>query len=904
MRYRNGIIFTVVAVALATSTSHCLADWLNDLIKTEGAILGSLGAVQDIRTATEAAQYANNIAKYGTAVVHVEPLIPRQLLTYGGRTLSGIGALVGANQRRQEYNLSWGAALRDQGIISGSSMLVTGGSSLIMSSVVMPCVASGACAAPPVALGVATVAVTAWAATKTGQAVESAISWEREYEQLLASQQRVDELRARLADQKIQKLRAQRNTPDWQAQRNVQAALQKKNTAPVVGQPKSTTPVQSQPRSSVRSVQPYVYTRPAGTSSPIGRPVLIGSAVPIGTSVPLGTSVAAGGRSPGGVSLSRAAAMRMALDIDLEGVSFSDGQLVLAGRTNDRKVIDAGLFLTALRAACEQGDPFFSLDADDGKAWIEEGNRASQELWDRISNGFSSRRAGPAIQAISARRDYPQLWDTISRKYPNLKTRLVFYPEWLRETRFGEILYVADVLLKELAGGVPALPSSRSLRAATVDGYVSADARRLMRLLRNQSVDTRSLRLWFDFLPQTEEGNRNIPTTASGQRKLAADGNILDLSSVQPKMFVRIHDLATRQDLPGHDPDLDALSEDINARTDRYASAYDELRALTDVFRAYVSAVKVVQQASHICKSITLSAMPLLPSEKPSNALPEYHPSELFLTVAVRPGNQYSLAQVSSTNGGVSVRGKSFVAQELAVGTQTDLTRDMRRELATGVRSPSWRGSSGRQFVALRIDSFDQADVLLPSPDKTASIEEVFLLSEYGPAIDRQAAQAALPYAQMARNAYTEESNDIDGITRRVSDWKTVLARAGYSAGQIKLVEATGFFAAIYVNERTGAVTIAYRGGLPESDIDSSAIARLGNMDIQYKAAADLAWVLKTASPTNSLALTGYGTGGLLAAFAGEQSGINPVVTFNAPPPLFTRSSNPGWFNVGWVNRQ
>jgi hypothetical protein len=268
----------------------------------------------------------------------------------------------------------------------------------------------------------------------------------------------------------------------------------------------------------------------------------------------------------------------------------------------------------------------------------------------------------------------------------------------------------------------------------------------------------------------------------------------------------------------------------------------------------------------------------------------------------MRPGNQYSLVQVSSTNGGVSVRGRSFLAQALAVGMQTAITRDMKQELAGGVRSPTWKGSSGRQFIALTVDAFDPLDIDLV-PNKSATIEEASLAFDYGPPINRQVAKTALPYALMARDAFREDWNHIDGETRRVLDWKIVLAKAGYSEGQIELVKRSGFFAAIYVNERTGAMTIAYRGASPADKLGVGTIARLGNLDIQYKAAADFAWIIKQVSPANSVSLTGYGLGGELAVFAGEQSGIAQLITFNATTPRFTKSSNPDWTNIGWVER-
>jgi hypothetical protein len=76
---------------------------------------------------------------------------------------------------------------------------------------------------------------------------------------------------------------------------------------------------------------------------------------------------------PGGISLSLAAAMRMPLNLDLDGMYFENGNIVLTGNRKSDNQIDAALFLTALRASCEPGDPYFSLDADDGAVWLAEG---------------------------------------------------------------------------------------------------------------------------------------------------------------------------------------------------------------------------------------------------------------------------------------------------------------------------------------------------------------------------------------------------------------------------------------------------------------------------------------------------------------------------------------------------
>ena len=41
-------------------------------------------------------------------------------------------------------------------------------------------------------------------------------------------------------------------------------------------------------------------------------------------------------------------------------------------------------FVNGITAACETGDPYFSLDPDDGSAWLDEGHKAFGRLWERV----------------------------------------------------------------------------------------------------------------------------------------------------------------------------------------------------------------------------------------------------------------------------------------------------------------------------------------------------------------------------------------------------------------------------------------------------------------------------------------------------------------------------------------
>lgn len=291
--------------------------------------------------------------------------------------------------------------------------------------------------------------------------------------------------------------------------------------------------------------------------------------------------------------MSRAAAAAISLNIELDAVHYRSGKIVLSGHSAKHSV-DAALFLTALRAGCEQQDPYFSLDPDNGALWNQQGHEALDDLWSRIKVDFGPdlsirRNDKPSstleIRTISATRDYAQIWREIAPRHPNLRSKLVFHPEWLRDTRFGEILYKADVLLKELSSGIPVLAPGR-LRAASVSGYLAADTERAAKGLLTNPADQREplrrwrgSRLWFDIAPapaSTLSVTGDAPPQSHGDPQLTSllktrglirtqsdtkpraativrDKDIVDLSFVSPRMFVRIHDHSTGQDLSDND---------------------------------------------------------------------------------------------------------------------------------------------------------------------------------------------------------------------------------------------------------------------------------------------------------------------------------------------------------------
>ena len=250
------------------------------------------------------------------------------------------------------------------------------------------------------------------------------------------------------------------------------------------------------------------------------------------------------------------------------------------------------------------------------------------------------------------------------------------------------------------------------VRASKIDKYVSASARSAAEGLLSAyergagaaKPIWRGYRLWFDltsFQPRTTRpylapakiapvefavdaakkrrdselhsilAARNLlPEYASSANRtlIAAEGNALDLSGVFPLMFVRRHDPATNSDRPGSDPVLNSLSADVNQRTATYASAYKELLALTEVFRAYVAAVHITRRDASVCAD--LRSQPLLAGEKVAHQLPPYHPTELFITFA---GYEFSAGKyrkllsnrANSLNGGVAICARPYLEDSL-----------------------------------------------------------------------------------------------------------------------------------------------------------------------------------------------------------------------------------------------
>jgi hypothetical protein len=448
---------------------------------------------------------------------------------------------------------------------------------------------------------------------------------------------------------------------------------------------------------------------------------------------------------PGGISLTRAAAERMPLNFSIEGSFVKDGRIVLSGHKDTEGSIDAALFLTALRATCEGRDPYFSLDPDDTATWLLETKNAGQELFAHIKKDTAwsmQRRATrntPSVlkfRTLSASQNYPAFWSSMLSKYPNLRSRLVFGPEWLRQTRFGEILYKADVLLKELAGGVPAL-GTNSLRATKIDGYVSATqitaAKGLLSKYHNLNGQDTALaggRIWYD-LTETSGGpaptnaivpiydselytllrtRRLLPSTSANSSirvSLSRKDGLLDISQVYPRMYVRIRDPVTLRDGTGSFPGVDELVAEANAAPQKYAVAYREYQALVEVFRAYVAAVHARTMEPRLCSKLPKE---LMDAEKISIPMPAYHSTDFALTVAWYEYSEGRFRRAIGMTGGLYQGGVSVGATALfnQAGTSTSDTpilRELKLEASKTSHESVWVGAENRRYISFTLDS-------------------------------------------------------------------------------------------------------------------------------------------------------------------------------------------------------
>ena len=164
--------------------------------------------------------------------------------------------------------------------------------------------------------------------------------------------------------------------------------------------------------------------------------------------------------------------------------------------------------------------------------------------------------------------------------------------------------------------------------------------------------------------------------------------------------------------------------------------------------------------------------------------------------------------------------------------------------------------------------------------------------------IDNKTASSVLPYAYISQDVYGS-SRTVAGWSR-IAEWTTIFSRGGL-AGQIDTATAAGFYAALYRNNATGELTIAYRGSETtwndwETNIESRSRDGTSSVPFCRRSRHPRQNAISESSFDNcNRALFGW----RLATYASQQSPgvITKVVTFNSARPPIVSSTTSGRIN-------
>jgi hypothetical protein len=161
----------------------------------------------------------------------------------------------------------------------------------------------------------------------------------------------------------------------------------------------------------------------------------------------------------------------------------------------------------------------------------------------------------------------------------------------------------------------------------------------------------------------------------------------------------------------------------------------------------------------------------------------------------------------------------------------------------------------------------------------------------------------------LSRDVYSNVGGDTGTATqwKRVANWDEFLRQNGVRQSNIDSIRTSGFFAAIYKNQKTGEVTVAFRGtqcpgnGCIKDSIADYDAAK-GILTTQYKAASDLTSMVKNKLGSN-VTLTGHSLGGALASYAGLNNKVSSVVTFNAARNPLSQGSKQNTSQLNFFTR-
>lgn len=170
--------------------------------------------------------------------------------------------------------------------------------------------------------------------------------------------------------------------------------------------------------------------------------------------------------------------------------------------------------------------------------------------------------------------------------------------------------------------------------------------------------------------------------------------------------------------------------------------------------------------------------------------------------------------------------------------------------------------------------------------------------------IPQELVREVLTYALISKDVYEDErdpSVEFPPGVRRTGDWESLMRLAGVDEGQIGTWRRAGFYAALYRDDNTGEIILAFRGSdqFVRDILVGSIPARIGVHPLQYQAAMRLAVVI-TALYGRVPNLTGHSLGGALASYVAanfsDGGAFVPgrVVTFEADRNSLSLDSSHG----------
>ncbi|MGP5231769.1 hypothetical protein, partial [Psychrobacter celer] len=170
-----------------------------------------------------------------------------------------------------------------------------------------------------------------------------------------------------------------------------------------------------------------------------------------------------------------------------------------------------------------------------------------------------------------------------------------------------------------------------------------------------------------------------------------------------------------------------------------------------------------------------------------------------------------------------------------------------------------------------------------PNQEWDPEVNEMMPKSNGGRNPSKQEVKKVIDMIDLSDDVYKNDSKGISGYPRLGKD---EIRRLGLNSGLFNTEkDQSGFYAAMYKNEKNGGYAVAMRGTeiSERNDIIADAAQGIGLSNAQYDKAYELAQELDKNSNINksNMTITGHSLGGGLAATAGSITGY-PTYTFNA----------------------